>query len=360
MDTLLVSTLQWSIQIHSNIISVNNKLHTTAVSSQTTLTSIPPYLILYNSTNPPTTILSTNTTVLVPTVNTLPIYAFILILLTVAVLVSVCSVTGVLLVYVLRQKWILKRKDKLLTTDEIVKKNKGFESVAVVTTGTLRRPTARPVHVITRRSRHHSRRYSNSSSSSSSSSPLSRDSTASSNDSNKDSNGHTSLRRSRSLPTIPSSRELTPSDIECNSGVIMNTTNTTFKTNHLISELQLLPKKERTNVLIATVKPLHHSSSPTNAARPSNVIVEDYKAEKTPSSSCSSDGLPLDVVAIKKRLSSSYVPQGVGWYERYKGRQKALAMYSQLYLTNTHNATTVTNESEIPQNNSTTTPTVRC
>ena len=215
-------------------------------------------------------------------------------------LVSVCSITLVLLACTIRKKWLMKRKDKVVVVvdEETTPNNEVILDC--------------PSPVKTQR-RNNLKRYKIPRSTNSLLNSITKKHEYSSPPININ-----KLHKSKSLPNLSTQKS------KADSPQPMIISSSVRKSNQLISELQSLTKKERTNVLIATVKPLSNTSSCNNIVenidQPCSAV--DNKAQFT-----------KKTLSLLHSYRRSYQPQGVGWYERCQSRQKALAMYSQIYQT---------------------------
>ena len=223
----------------------------------------------------------------------MPLYASILILIALVVFVSVCSITMILFFYTLCQRWLLKKQESKIKDggpQEPVMKEP--DNVRV-----KRLPRSHRVYPRWHKTPHN----------------LSLSLSRRGFDKSFSDVSRPKLTRSASLPNLSSLKEEP-----------RTTVSTT--TNGLINHLQMLPKKEQRNVLIATVKPLTSSTSLASncytTAKPA-VISPPLTSKESLSSS-------LKTHPFTRHLS--YRPQGVGWYERYQARQKSLQSYAQIYL----------------------------
>ena len=224
---------------------------------------------------------------------TIPLYAIILILIALVVLVSVCSITMVLFFYTLCQRWLLKKQESKV-------KDRGpqeLETKEVENVRIKRLPRSHRVYPRWYKMPHN----------------LSHSLSRRGFDKSFSDVSRPKLVRSVSLPNLSSLKE--------EQNITVSTT-----TNGLRNHLQLLPKKEQRNVLIATVKPLTTSTSLASdshmTAKPA-IVSPPLTSKESLSSS-------LKAHPFTRHLS--YRPQGVGWYERHQARQKSLQSYAQIYL----------------------------
>lgn len=214
---------------------------------------------------------------------------------------STCGITLVLIVYAIRRKWLTNKKKKKLMVEEGERRmnnemiNRWTENQRMRNNLKKYRVSRRKNSLLNSINKQHDN-----------SSQLTHGST-----SNR-------LHKSKSLP-----------DLSTSNGSLSHATSpiasseSVRKSNHLISELQSLTKKERTNVLIATVKPLSNSSS-------CNITEKELPTGVTNNNK---PQIPKKALSLLQSYRRTYQPQGVGWYERYQSRQKALALYAQMYQT---------------------------
>ena len=201
----------------------------------------------------------------------LPLYAMVLVLTTLTILVSVCSVTIVLFIYTARQRWILKQEKK---KDE--KREREEQASQEAKKETEDKPD-KPVHHY-RRSRR-SKLYQNRSTL------------------------QTLLHKVSELPAVEdkSNRTRNHSSLTADNKSDSSSNNTSSSS-------------QKTRALVAMVRPI--SCTP-----PGSDLLKLGIQKKTTTTSQSTKPSSNN----KKGLSA-------GWYDRYQMRQKSLEAYAQLYL----------------------------
>lgn len=257
----IIGRQEWQIITSSRIESSN---HHIVLESQT-ITKLPPLPVRSSPTAG-----SPRATTAAQAPSTLPLYAFMLILITAVILTSLCTITCALLGYTLRQKWLLKKERRLI--QDVYP----FESD----------PYRLVLPNRSRRQRRHTVRLP-------SSSPQSRRYYPSPSITPNSDAQPSPLQKSRSLPNLSSASPTfdvygisPPSSTGSESPP--TPPNPNFRTVHI----NMIPIKERHDVLVAALDSISEISMQSN---------------------------------------SDTTLQGVGWYDRCKAREKSLEHYYQIY-----------------------------